>query len=146
MPKLKDKMILAIFCLSVSCLYAADPQETAVPDAPPVDIQIEQVEVYSSQPAQPQASQDESSRHRKSILSIGKTKSAQPDPASVTPKTSSEAAKMGWRRKSIQSPQPMNNAVKEVPTEIKAKRKRLKARMDRAKKVAVQKQNSHSTE
>ena len=138
-------MILAVFCLSVSCLYAADPQETAVPDAPPVDIQIERVELHSSQAAQSQASQDEPGRQRKSILNIGKTKSAQSNPLSATPKTSSEAAKMDWRTKSIQAPQPVNNAVKEVPTEIKAKRERLKAKMDRAKKGAAQQQNPDST-
>ena len=138
--KLKDNILLILLAVSLGLLAALAAAETteevsieegkAVGDARIENIQLEQGASGDIQVAAGSTQQAKSAGKGKSLLRVTKMGAASAAP----PKTSSEAAKLGWKAKAINAQQPVSSHIKEVPREIAAK----KARQD-AKKLQVKK-------
>lgn len=104
------------------------PAEAVAVVAQPGDIKIEQKEIIAAAPAQ--EAPPKLTGKGKSILKM-RAASSSDVPQKKLPKTASEAKRMGWKQKSIKTPQPITDTIKEVPKELiekEAKKKKLKQR------------------
>jgi len=139
MLKTSDKLTLIgclvlAFSLNSISLYAQNLKssslgnEIEIPDYQISDIKIEQD--ISSNPLENlnnlSLQTEKPNDSRKSILNITGVQSISSVSLLKKPGTPVEAAQMGWKIKTVKTPQPISSLVKEVPKEITEKKARLK--------------------
>lgn len=135
MAKVKNELILTGLVLA-ALLYSMPLQaetmesisineETALPAPEITAIQLEQQDPPDIQTGYLSTQEKKSTGKGKSILNVSKAKPASFASSLETPKTAASVRSLGWKQKTLQTPQPLSSLIKEVPKEIEEKRAKL---------------------
>ena len=141
MAKLKVNLIfilLILFCAGLELSSAGEilnetsvsvNEEMAVSGPQTQDIQFGTKNVVNAEDNQDSMQQVKAApplAAGKSILNIGANSASLRMQMPNIPPTQAEAEKLGWKRKTVKTANPLSRLVKEVPKEIKEKEARLK--------------------